>query len=106
MSSAELASSEDVRATPDDELAQGQLLWASVDSPWVHTADAARFDRTFDPLRAFDPSMILSTHLPPAIGRTSDLIETARRAPGLDPFVGPDQQALEQLLRQFEPSVG
>ncbi|MGW7289699.1 hypothetical protein ACWGH4_29950 [Streptomyces sp. NPDC054847] len=31
------------------------------------------------------------------------MIDTISRAPGADPFVGPDQAALEQMLASFEP---
>ena len=103
LASAEAALADDCAAIGPDELAGRQRLWTSVDSPWVHTADQARFDATLEPLRRFDPSMILSTHLPPARQRTAEFLATASAMPGLDPFVGPDQAALEQLLRQFEP---
>jgi glyoxylase-like metal-dependent hydrolase (beta-lactamase superfamily II) len=103
--SAEIASAEDIAAAPSDQLSDRQLLWASVDSPWVHIVDAEKFNRTLDPLREFDPSAIFSTHLPPAIGRAPAFLETVSRAPSAPPFVGPDQAALEELLRQFEPEV-
>jgi hypothetical protein len=100
----EIALADDVDVAGDaQELAQRQTLWTSVDSPWVHTADPDRFAATLEPIRRFDPTLILSTHLPPAVGRTSQFLATAAAAPGLDPFVGPDQAALEQLLKQFEP---
>jgi hypothetical protein len=51
-----------------------------------------------------DPAIILSTHLPPAVGRTSDFLQMLSAAPQADPFIGPDQQALEQLLAEFEPA--
>lgn len=86
------------------ELAQRQMLWTSVDSPWVAMADQARFEKTLEPIRDFDPSLILSTHLPPAAGRTAEFLANAADAPGLDPFVGPDQAALQALLAQFEPA--
>jgi hypothetical protein len=104
LASAEDASAEDVLALDPGELAARQLLWASVDSPWVHIADATKFDRTLEPLAVFNPSVILSTHLPPAIGRTDDFLMTARTAPTIDPFVGPDQHALEAMLQHFEPA--
>jgi hypothetical protein len=103
LGSAEAALADDVGAADAAELAQQQRLWTSVDSPWVHTADPARFAETLEPIRRFDPNVILSTHLPPAIGRTSEFLANAAQAPGLEPFVGPDQQALEAMLRQFEP---
>jgi hypothetical protein len=104
LASAEQASSDDAREIPAAELLSRQLLWASVDSPWAHTADPTKFDRTLEPLAAFNPSVILSTHLPPAIGCTDDFLATARATLTVDPFVGPDQQALETMLKQFEPA--
>jgi hypothetical protein len=106
MPTAEAAGASDVGILSADELASRQRLWTSVDSPWVHTADPVRFGATLDPIRSFDPSLILSTHLPPAAGRTESMLATASTAPGTEPFVGPDQAALEQLLSQFEPLPG
>lgn len=103
LETAEAAMADSIDAINPAELTNRQLLWTSVDSPWVHVVDQAKFDATLEPIRAFDPSTMLSTHLPPAIGRTSDLLATASRSPGLDPFVGPDQAALEAILAQFEP---
>jgi hypothetical protein len=103
--SAENATADSIDATDPTELVGRQMLWTSVDSPWVHVADQARFDASLEPIRAFDPSIVLSTHLPPAIGRTAELLATASRAPGTEPFVGPDQAALEALLQQFEPAA-
>ena len=36
MSSADLAAADNAAAAPPDELRAAQLLWASVDSPWIH----------------------------------------------------------------------
>jgi hypothetical protein len=105
MPSAELAGCSDVAMVPADQLRSGQLLWATVDSPWVHTTDAAGYLRTIQPIRVMDPAAILSTHLPPAIGRTSEFLEMLTVAPHADPFVGPDQQALEAMLASFEPAT-
>ncbi len=101
---ADFASGNDVRDVPADTLRAGQLLWAAVDSPWVHTVDAERFYATIEPLRAFDPQTILSTHLPPAVDHAADLLSMLTVAPDGEPFVGPDQRALEQLLATFEPA--
>lgn len=103
MPSAELAESDDVGGVPADQLRAGQLLWATVDSPWVHTTEAAGYLRTVEPIRAMDPAVILSTHLPPAAGRTSVFLEMLEVASHADPFMGPDQQALERMLASFEP---
>ena len=105
LASEEQALADDVTAAGSpDEIAQRQRLWTSVDSPWVATADPALFTATLEPVRSYDPSTILSTHLPPAVGRTAEFLATAAQAPGIDPFVGPDQAALQALLAQFEPA--
>jgi hypothetical protein len=49
-----------------------------------------------------DPSMILSSHLPAADARMTDrLLATLADVPAARPFVGPDQAALEQMLKQM-----
>ncbi|WP_369241821.1 MBL fold metallo-hydrolase [Streptomyces sp. R21] len=102
----ELAQATDVREIGADDLRTAQLLWASVDSPWVQNVDEQLFLGTFQPLRDREPELILSTHLPPAPGITGRMIDTLGSAAGASPFVGPDQAALEQMLAGFEPSAG
>jgi glyoxylase-like metal-dependent hydrolase (beta-lactamase superfamily II) len=102
MPSEELATSADVRPV-GDQVRDLQLLWASVDSPWVHQVDPARFRATVDPLRAMTASAIFSTHLPPVQQPDGRLYETVLLAPQTNPFVGPDQAALEALLATFQP---
>lgn len=80
------------------------LLWATVDSPWVHVTDTDRYLATVQPIREMEPSVILSSHLPPALGRTQECLEMLAVAPHADSFVGPDQAALEEMLAGFEPA--
>jgi len=100
--SAELAGCAEIGDAPRDVLRAGQLQWATVDSPWVHSVDRARYLATIDPLRAMNPEIILSGHLPPAVGRSAEFFEMLAQAPGADPYVGPDQRALEAMLASFE----
>jgi len=81
-----------------------QLLWATVDSPWVHNVDTAKFAASFTQLRRFDPSWTFSVHLPPARDHNSHLVQTLLGAPDAPEFVGPDQAALEAMLASFEPA--
>ncbi|MFI6091732.1 MBL fold metallo-hydrolase [Streptomyces sp. NPDC051218] len=104
--SAELAQADDVRAVAPQDLRAAQLLWATVDSPWVHNVDPQKFLGTFQQLRDRGPEFIFSTHLPPAVGIAGSMIDTLGSAAGETAFVGPDQAALEQMLTQFEPSGG
>ncbi len=100
----ELATAEDAAAASPDDLRAGQLLWATADSPWVHTVDPAKYAASFEPLRDFSPAAILSTHLPPVTGGTATVFDTLLAAPQASPFTGPDQAALEGMLRQFQPA--
>jgi hypothetical protein len=100
----ELATAPDATAASPGEMRAAQLLWATVDSPWVHTVDPVKFAATFTPLRDFGPSAILSTHLPPVTGDTATPLTTLLDAPNASPFTGPDQAALEAMLREFQPT--
>ncbi len=51
-----------------DELRAGQVRWATIDSAWVHDVDRDAFGHALDRLRAIEPSMVCSSHLPPAPG--------------------------------------
>lgn len=104
MPTAELATCDDAGHLPAGDLREAQLLWATVDSPWVHTVDHACYLGTLGQLRDLDPELILSTHLPPAPRRTPEFLQTLTAAPAADAFTGPDQAALEQMLAGFEPS--
>jgi hypothetical protein len=103
---AALAEADDARAVRAEELRAAQLLWATVDSPWVHTVDVPKFLIGFRPLHERAPDLVLSTHLPPADGITGSMLDTLATTPGAPPFTGPDQAALEQMLSGFEPSGG
>ncbi len=103
LSSSENAASENIAAVSPDEVAGAQLLWASVDSSWVHKVDQAKYEAGFEPFRAFDPSWTFSVHLPPIQGSLDPMMQTLRGAPDVPEFVGPDQVALEAMLASFEP---
>ena len=101
---ATLVTAQNAADVSPEELRASQLLWATVDSPWVHTVDPAKFAASFRPLRDFGPSATLSTHLPPVTGDSTAMFATLLDAPCASPFTGPDQAALEAMLRQFEPA--
>lgn len=105
VSSAEFAAASDVAEVPAAELDQGQRLWTTVDSPWVHGVDRAAFRRSLEPMRALDPSLLLSTHLPPATGRIQEFLDRLAQAPDEPPFVGPDQAAIEAMMAAMPAPV-
>jgi hypothetical protein len=100
----ELAGAADVSEISSEDLETGQRLWASVDSPWISWLDKAVFGASLAPWRALDPELLLCTHLPPAIGRAGEFLDRVATLPGTQPFVGPDQAALEAMLAGFEPA--
>jgi hypothetical protein len=51
-----------------DELRSGLARWATIDSPWVHDVDRGAFSATLAGVRAIEPSLVCSSHLPPAPG--------------------------------------
>jgi hypothetical protein len=103
LTSPELVEVEDIAALPADDLLAGQRIWVTADSPWVAGVDRTLFRSALEPLRKLDPPLVLSTHLPPARGAITRLLDMLAAAPDADAFVGPDQAALEQMLAQMEP---
>lgn len=103
VTSAELALADDAADVPPSELTAGQQLWATVDSPWVHDVEPKAYAAAVRGCPVAGAPLVLSTHLPPARGRTDELLELVAGAPALPPFVGPDQAALEALLAGFAP---
>lgn len=85
----------------DAELREGQVRWATVDSPWLHGVDRGLLAKKLDAIRSMEPSMVLSSHLPAAPGRMLErLLGSLEAAPGAEPFVGPDQAALARMFAQ------
>lgn len=86
----------------DDDLREGQIFWATVDSPWLHKVDQGKFAKELNGIRKMEPNLILSSHLPAAGGdMTERLLASLADAPTAQPFVGPDQAALEQMLKEM-----
>lgn len=94
----------DIGELAEETVTGGQLAWAHVDSPWVATVDQQRFAASVDRVRQLAPSTILSSHLPPARGRTDQLAKALASAPTAPPVPGVTQAELEALLASLEPA--
>ena len=93
---------ENAAEIPEQDLRDGQVLWATIDSPWLHKVDRHAFAVELDAIRSIAPTLILSNHLPPAPGRLMErFLGSLTASPGASPFVGPNQAALEQMLKQM-----
>jgi flavorubredoxin len=86
----------------NEDLRQGQVLWATVDSPWLHNVERAALAKNLNAIRQIEPAMVLSSHLPAAPGTMIErLLASLEAVPAAQPFVGPDQAVLEQMLAQM-----
>jgi len=94
-------------ATVDDldpaDLLAAQVAWATVDSPWVTVADQDRLAGAVEVVRQQEPSVLLSTHLPPARRAVDASLAAVTAARSADPVSGPTQDELERLLGSFAP---
>ena len=96
------AAPESAAELSDQELREGQVFWATLDAPWLHKVDGAALAKELNGIRAMEPALVLSSHLPAAPGSmTERLLASLEAAPAAQPFVGPDQAALEAMLVQM-----
>jgi glyoxylase-like metal-dependent hydrolase (beta-lactamase superfamily II) len=94
---------------PAEELRAGQTLWATLDAPWLHNVDRTKFAHELDRVRRMEPALVLSAHLPPARSSTEALLANLANVPDAEPFVGPNQAALQAMLAdmtQDAPAAG
>jgi len=81
-----------------DALRDAVITWTTIDTPWLRDVESTAFEANRAKIRELASPIVLSSHLPPAVGMLDRLLEhvaAARRAP---PFVGPDQAALAAML--------
>jgi flavorubredoxin len=86
----------------EKDLRDGQVFWSTIDAPWLHKVDKDHFAKELNDIRKMAPKVILSSHLPAAPGNLIDrLLSALATVPTASPFVGPNQAALEQMLKQL-----
>jgi flavorubredoxin len=83
------------------DLQEGLVTWSTVDYPWLHRVDGPLFTKTLNRVHEMSPKIILSCHLPAAHDMTDELLKYLAAVPAAEPFVGPDQQALELMLKDM-----
>lgn len=89
------------------DLRDGQVLWVTIDSPWLHKVDRHVLAGALDEIRKMAPKLVLSSHLPVAPGHMIErLLGALAAAPGAQPFVGPNQAAFEEMLKQMTHAAG
>jgi hypothetical protein len=88
-----------------EALAEGLVRWSTIDAPWLSDVDRRRFDTTRSSIAALGARRVMSAHLPPAEGITGKLLDLLGEVPDADPWVGPDQEALQAILSQVQVQV-
>jgi len=82
-------------------LRKNSTLWATVDAPWLHSIDRTMFYNSLNKIRELSPKLILSAHLPVAYNMTEELIDWLKSVPEAQPFIGPNQIALESMMKEM-----
>ena len=93
---------ENIRDVSQQDYEDGFRLFNSLLSPWTQLVDQHKFDATIEAVARFKPKTILSGHAPAAEGMSDQLMQLMSTIPQVEPFVGPDQTAVEAILAQFE----
>lgn len=93
---------EDVAELSQAEYAESALLFGTVLSPWTAMVRQERFDAMLEEVRALKPETVLSAHGPVMRGRPDWLLRNLSRLPSMEPFVGPDQAAMEAMMVNLE----
>ncbi|MFN2590213.1 MAG: MBL fold metallo-hydrolase [Actinomycetota bacterium] len=88
---------DDSRAVPDDDLVAGLVTFNGVNHPWTALVDPERFGATVDAVANLEPTVLLSSHAPPARHATALLIDALRRRASTVDYVAPDQEEFDRL---------
>ncbi|MBM3925513.1 MAG: MBL fold metallo-hydrolase [SAR202 cluster bacterium] len=92
---------EDPFTVPQPDFIRGFNTWNNSNHPWSVNVDQKKFASLLEGIRKLNVKTILSTHLPPAHGHTEELLKAMANIPNVEPFVGPDQAALQAMLAQM-----
>jgi hypothetical protein len=80
----------------------GMTMWATSDSPWAHLVDQGKYGQVLEQVRQLSPTMVFSSHLPPAGGgSTESFLKVLASVPDATPFRAPNQAELEQIMAQM-----
>lgn len=88
----------DAGAIAPQSLLERQVLWATIDAPWLRHTSERWLAGAASEVRRIAPEWILSSHLPPAARMTERFLDALAAARAAPPFAGPDQSAFEAML--------
>ncbi|WP_426573946.1 MBL fold metallo-hydrolase [Aquihabitans sp. McL0605] len=94
----------DVADVPEEELLGGMVAWATFDSPWLQLVGRERTAAVLEGVRALGAEQVLSSHLPPAVGRVDALLDVVAGVPDAAPFVAPDAATFDAIVAGMAPA--
>lgn len=98
---ADLVTGPDVDHIDPDVLRSAQVAWAGTDSPWVAHADGAKLRDQIEAIRRLDPSVLLSSHLPPVRCGIDHSLDSVLAASQTEPVPAPTHEQIALLLDEF-----
>ncbi|MCG7606787.1 MULTISPECIES: MBL fold metallo-hydrolase [Mycobacterium] len=103
----ELVTGADTDHIDPELLRSAQVAWANADSPWVAQADRAELRAQVTAVRRLDPSVLLSSHLPPVRSGIDHSLDSILAAREVDPAPAAAHDQIAALLADFasEPAV-
>lgn len=81
-----------------DALRDAVITWTTIDSPWLRHIESSAFEANRAKIRELASPIVLSSHLPPAVGLLDTLLDHIAAARHEPPFVGLDQAGLAAML--------
>ena len=92
---------EDAAEIEPGDLRQGMITWTTVDSPWLHMVDIARFKDTLDRVQRHVPEGRSQQPFARRPWHGRDAARHLAAVPATTPFIGPDQPAFEAMLAKM-----
>jgi flavorubredoxin len=90
----------------EKDLLPGMAAWASVDTPWVHLVNEAKFGEVLERVRQIEPSLLLSSHLPPSRGQLLQFLKVLASVPTTEAVPPPNQEEFRQMLEEITKAQG
>jgi flavorubredoxin len=89
---------EDVQDIPEAAYNEGFEIFNRGNHPWSAWADPVKIEAVLDQIRRLGPEVIAGCHSPMARGRTETHVKALHRLIGMEPLLGPEQEAFEDIM--------
>ena len=83
---------------PEQALMEGLNVFNRANHPWVSLVDERKFATVLNEMARLEPRTIASSHGPAATGMTEAYLRQMAALPAMEPWVAPDQAAMEAAM--------